>query len=122
MSTVRALVVHPDGSPEVVSTEPTLENLQSLVGGDIEPITPVDGPLRNWHAYADEDGKYKNRSYNRNATVLLGRLGWLGGVFGGDFVVGTVVLLGDAGSEEADLPDDVLDAAKDFYREQGVNL
>lgn len=116
MSEVRALVIDRNGSHAVVSIEPELSVLQSLVGGYIEVVAPAFGGFQ-WHAYVDEDGKAAGEQINVMATALLARLGW-SGPMGGDFLVGPVIVLGQDGAEEADVPDEVLAVARRFFADE----
>lgn len=92
--TVKALVVHPDGTKEHRDIEGDLETLSGIVGGPIEFIFVTYGV----HAYCHEEGKFEGLPPNPVATRLCG----LEGV---DIVVGSVVFLGDGPEgEEGDLP------------------
>jgi len=72
------------------TTKPTLERLQELVGGYIEPITvKLGGKLLR--AYVDEDGKLKGLPVNPQATELY--YAAVPEARGYDFLVGNVVVL-----------------------------
>lgn len=113
---VNAVVITPDSNASITPITPDLETMNGLVGGYLEAVTPSTGSHRTWHAYVDDEGKYKQQPINQAANVILARLGWQGALVG-DFVVGTVVLLGSDGSKEASVPDDVVTIVKQFYAE-----
>lgn len=110
-TTVKAVVIEEDGTVEVRQVKTDLESMNALVGGYLEAVTG-NGP---WHAYVDEEGKYKNLPVNYVANLVLTRLGWPG-ISLGDFVVGRVVILGDDGPDEADVPEDVAAVALNAHR------
>ncbi len=69
---INILLVKPGQYPEEIKVEPTFENLQKLVEGDIEYVYP-------WHDKAcivcDDEGKLKGRPLNRpleNYDILAG--------------------------------------------------
>lgn len=72
----KAVIYKTDG--QMVAIEPqngkyfTLSELQDAVGGYVELIaTKTDNNKHQWHAYADEDGKLRNRPYNALASALF---------------------------------------------------
>ena len=115
---VRTLVIRPDGRASIERHVPDLDSMKALVGGWLEIITPSSG-AGTWHAYVDEEGKLKNSPINHAANLVLTRLGWQG-LAVGDFVVGTVVILGTDGTEESDVPEEVLAVVKSLYAPTSV--
>lgn len=99
---IRVLVVGTDGSMRVRSIEPDVATFTDLVGGYLEIVSAV-----GWHAYCDEEGKLRGRPVNERATALT----YFAGFGTGDFLVGTVVFVGNAGSGEADVPAELLEVA-----------
>ena len=66
MSTCTALIIPADGrEPARVETiDASLENLQTLVAGNIEAVSGDD-----WHFYLNEEGKILNLAPNRRAAA-----------------------------------------------------
>lgn len=106
MSTVRALVIAPHATPQVVDTKGDLDSLRALIGGGwLEGVGAADD--RSWHAYCDEEGKMKRASINALATDVALSLGWPVG----DVLCGTVVFLGSRpDGDEGDVPEHVVNA------------
>lgn len=106
---VKALLVKPGETGEVIDVEPQLAPLQALVGGRLEGITPSEHPVSGfggWHAYCNEEGKMHGLRVNDFATTLAMALGW---PVRGDVLCGAVVFLGNGPEgEEADVPRGVL--------------
>ena len=90
-------------SVECVEIEPTLDALQSQVGGYIQYLPVVDGVA----AYIDEEGKFKpDAQVNPVATAFAHSVI---GISSNDVIVGTMLLVGeDGGGGEADVPDSAL--------------
>lgn len=64
------VMVRPNGQYVLYTCEPTLENLQSLVGGYIEVIPGFTKYGRiPCIVLGDEEGKLKNKPYNNRATL-----------------------------------------------------
>jgi Domain of unknown function (DUF3846) len=100
---VRTLQIDPDGTMRLRRIKTDVpDDLQAAVGGYIEAVTG-----RDWHAYLNEDGNSLGLSGNPLASVLLRYLGRPVGM-----VVGTVVFLGNLGSQEYDVPPYVVEAAR----------
>lgn len=99
MSTVKAVIVRPDGVMSYGDIDASLDNLQSIVGGYIEGI---GGP--NFFAYCNEEGKLKGLPINPIATEVAG--------FTHDILCGPVVFFGPTDDEgnETDVPADVFTA------------
>lgn len=104
--TVTALIIPATRPPHTVHITPDLATLQLLVGGSLEAVSR-DG----WHAYLNQDGKLHSLPLNALATALL-FLGDATGQQAGittDWVVGDVMILGDApDGEEGDAPADLI--------------
>jgi hypothetical protein len=66
----------------------TLEELQSLVGGYIEPLHT--GPPLNMALVVNEEGKIRNLPLNANATAVFQGIMYPGTE---DFIVGDAVIL-----------------------------
>lgn len=121
MTPVRALRVTAYGHAELLTVEPTLPNLQALVGGWLEGVGSANDPT--WHAYCDEDGKGKGLAWNPGATALARRLGWPEG----DVLAGPVIFLGSGpGADPEDGPyageADVTQAVLDLAAELGAHI
>lgn len=107
---IRALVIAPDGDVTLGPIEGDLQNLQGIVGGYIEPITPlVAGLFGGWHAYVNEEGLFDDAVLpNPLATAFARSIGWTGH----QTLVGPVVFLGPApDGEEGDVPELVVEYA-----------
>lgn len=115
MTTNLMAVITPDGSGIVMQADSSLYALQALVGGYIEDIFPSTGNVLGWHGYVNEDGKGQGAPANPYATEIALRLGWT--PLPGDYLVGTVVFLGDAGEGEGDLPLSVVEVMEAYYNE-----
>lgn len=102
---VKVLVIPPEGPVEVRAIADTLEALQGLVGGHIEaaPLPPfIEGQTRGT-AYVNEDGKHDPEcAPNGRATDFMvpGV-----GLFWGDYVAGTLIVLGFDPRTGEHLPD-----------------
>ena len=91
--TFQIKVLYPEGISAIQDSElkPTLEDLQRIVGGYLEPISVLneDTPRRLYRTMlVDEDGRQKQRPLNAEATRLY-RAAW-GST---PAIVGTAVLL-----------------------------
>jgi hypothetical protein len=118
---VNAVIVHPDTNAEIKYIRTDLDTLQGIVGGLIEPIGPEDDAYGDWRAYCNEEGKVYGLRYNPVATRQAAAMGWPG-VDEGDFLVGTVVFVGDYDQDGdlTDVPDPVLKHFLDLYRAAGA--
>ncbi len=109
MSTCTALIIPADGhEPARVETiDAALENLQTLVAGNIEAVSGDD-----WHFYLNEEGKILNLAPNRRAALLvLEDTGVLADVY-----CGKVVFLGETeDGGEADVPEELIDLAQQLF-------
>ncbi len=61
-NTRKVLLVEPEKKPRVVEINDTLDALQELVGGSIEPIYPFDDEVA---LVCNEEGKLRGLPYNR---------------------------------------------------------
>jgi hypothetical protein len=117
--TVEVIIIGVDGNADLRTVEPTLEAMQGIVGGYIEPINPMVSGYGNWHGYVDEDGKSKGLPLNVEGQNIAVMLGW-GGELAGDFLVGPLVLLGSTpDGEEASVPRRALAAVLAYYDRHG---
>ena len=111
---ITALVIHPSGLSEARELDPELPNIQALVGGHIEAVSPAEG---DWHAYVNEDGVYEGLPGNARATALAMAAGWV--PLPGDYLKGVAVFLGDGpDGTEIDCPAPLLHAAVPALRHQ----
>ncbi len=102
---IRALVIRPDESWEVIEVLPELDAMIAVVGGYLERVT-----CRMAAFYLDEDGKTKAQPPNAAATVFARYCGL--GLAPDDIMVGTVMVLGSAVSgvgDETPVTDETLD-------------
>lgn len=101
---MKLLVVHPDGTADLIDREHEVEVWQGIVGGWVQRIPVTAG----CSVLADEDGRLKLYEVNLPATALASQLGWPG-----DFLVGEVIFVGDEGGNTfSDVPDDVVQVAR----------
>lgn len=108
-NTVTACVIHPDGEVHYEQITPDLDTLQHLVGGHLEAINPgMETDAGQWTGYVHEEGKVEGLPVNHLGTLLTAEMGWTGPDFG-DFLVGTLVLLGppDRDGDDTGLPEQV---------------
>ena len=109
MSTCTALIIPADErEPARVETiDASLENLQTLVAGNIEAVSSYD-----WHFYVNEEGKILNLAPNRRAAQLvLEETGVLTDVY-----CGNAVFLGETDTGgEADVPEELIDLAQQLF-------
>jgi hypothetical protein len=101
VTTIKALVFIPGESVGVHDIEPTLANMQRLVGGYLEEIYLSS----NARMYVDEEGMVKvGQPLNTGAALFLGRYG--GGM---RMIVGKAVVLGRTRNGVwTDCPDDLI--------------
>lgn len=118
MSEVNTIILRADGNAEIAYVDNGLEAAQKTVGGYIEAITPdCDTGFGNWLAWVNEDGKSTRLPRNHIAETLLTKYGWRGD---GDYLVGTIMLVGDGGADTVDVPDEVLVDVLAHFREHGT--
>lgn len=94
-----ALIIHPGRLSELKMVTPVLDQLQLIVGGYIEGVGSYDGG-GGGHGYIDEDGKSKAYEVNDLATRLVNTM--FPGFATRDFIVGTMVFLGDDSKGDED--------------------
>ena len=68
-------VIKPDGGGDTTihdpAKPPTIQEVQSWVGGWIEPIRPR-GLAKGVHIYAHEEGRLRQMKHNREASKMMG--------------------------------------------------
>jgi hypothetical protein len=102
--TAKVLHVKADGQVDLVDASRTdIADLQKLVGGYVE-ATYGDG----WAAMYDEDGGPKGSPPNPSAQLLMMALG------AARFYVGDVVFIGIKGGDTANVPQHIVDKAKEI--------
>jgi hypothetical protein len=101
MSTVRVLIVRPDGEAEVRRIEATLDAWIEVVGGYLQVVTIAGIPGA---FYCDEEGRLKGLQPNIAASVFVRALGCTVGP-----LVGPVVFFGVRGDRESDVPQELVD-------------
>ncbi len=110
MSTTCIALIVPDQlnrPARVLSLEPSLENLQLLVGGDVESVARGD-----WHVYFNSVGKISNLPPNLRASQLTHECG----LDLADAARGTAVFLGQAEhGAEADVPAHLVRRATELF-------
>lgn len=109
MSTCTALIIpaDPNEPVRVETIDARLENLQTLVAGNIEAVSGDD-----WHFYLNEEGKILNLPPNRRAGLLvLEKTGMLADVY-----CGNVVVLGEThDGDEGNVPEHLIDLARKLF-------
>lgn len=68
---MRILVVEPERRPEVRDIDGSLESMQSIVGGLIQPIFPFDEPVA---LVCNDEGKLMNLPANRGLRDKNGKI------------------------------------------------
>ena len=95
---MKALFFPTDDLPRYVELNPTLDNLQAIVGGPIEAL-PVKNDERAT-AYIHENGKLHNEPANHYATRRMFDI-----LFMGDHIAGPMLVIGITPSgEHEDIP------------------
>ncbi|MBT2598002.1 DUF3846 domain-containing protein [Arthrobacter sp. ISL-72] len=106
MNRVNALIIPADMNEpaQIESIDAGLQNLQSIVAGNIEAVSGDD-----WHFYLNEEGKNLGLEPNRHAALLLlEATGTLTDVY-----CGNVVFLGEtADGSEGNGPGHLIDLAQ----------
>ena len=91
---MKILIVEPGKHPRTADIEHTLENLQAIVGGDIQAVHPwADDPVA---LVCDEEGLYKDTEWNRLICDGLA-------------IKGTFFICGVGEDDFEDLPDELID-------------
>lgn len=114
-----ALLIPVEGPLQEVELDDTLEQLQEIVGGNIQDV-PVPSFLPSAEeatAYVNEDGKYlESCEPNMRATDFMvpGV-----GIFYGDYIAGPMLLCGfnPGTGEHVQLPKDIIERARLIERE-----
>ena len=109
MSTCTALIIPADlNEPVRVETiDAGLENLRTLVEGNIEAVSGDD-----WHFYLNEEGKILGLAPNRRAALLVFEA--TGVLF--DVYCGNVVVLGEThNGDEGNVPERLIDLAQQLF-------
>lgn len=91
---MKIIFKEPYGVPQIRNIDGSLETLQKLVGGNIEPISLNNGMV----ILCDEEGKLKGKEPN----IYLERIK--------DTLVGNVIFIGEDGEEFTDFPKCHMDA------------
>lgn len=85
MNYLKALIVDPNKNPEVIYLDTDLDNLQELVGGNVQEVYPFDD---NVCLLCNENGKDIGLEENRYISES------------GYSIFGTFLIVGDAGDED----------------------
>ena len=86
---MRVLVVEPEHKPEVREIDGSLESMQEIVGGLIQPVYPFDDPVA---LVCNDEGKWMNLPLNRGLRDKDGQIY--------DIVSGTFLLCGVVGGSD----------------------
>ena len=94
MKPVWGLILHADGQISEFESNGVglLKDVQSVVGGYIEPIRLAEGLM----AYVNEEGLMRDMPHNQLASVLVSRFYF----YSAAKIHGDLLLLGDDGSED----------------------
>lgn len=114
--TITALVIPTTSEPftvELPKADPAAA-LRTLVGGWLEGVYGTTRAGEQVTLYVDEDGKERGLLANAVATLLWRYLNQ--GTVIADELVGTAVVLGASGCDEADIPTDALHAALTLHK------
>ncbi len=98
---MKILVVEPRKHPRMEDITHTLEELQRIVGGDIQAIYPFEDPVA---VVCDDEGKLKGYELNR----------YIPGV---DIIAGTFFICGVGMEDFTDLPDDLAEKYDKMFHE-----
>ena len=101
---MRVILKEPGCAPREIEIEGTLSEYQNLVGGYIEHHTLTKGI----GILFDEEGKLKGKKPNIYLDDLY------------DVVVGNVVVVGEAGEEFTEVPEEMLPKVMFFLRSSAV--
>ena len=86
---MRVLVVEPERRPELREIDGSLESMQEIVGGLIQPVYPFDDPVA---LICNDEGKMMNLPLNRGLRDEDGQIY--------DIVAGTFFLCGASGDSD----------------------
>ena len=95
---IQVLYVEPMQEPRLREIEPTLANLQMLVGGYIEAVYPFDDPVV---LVCNEEGKYNGRLPNR--TMI------------NDIIYGPFFIAGIGKEDFESIPDNLIRKYTEFF-------
>ena len=107
---IKVLVIEPKKIPYVKEINNTLEELQSIVGGYIEPIYQEMTANDNVMLIANEEGRLLNLPFNRFIRSGLQNIPM-------SVIHGTFFLVSSEGEEFVSLPDDMIEKYTKFYTE-----
>lgn len=105
MSTIRILIVPPDGKPYPAEIPHTLDSMQSIVKGEMEVLYPFDDPVG---IICNESGKLTELSLNRALRDEAGKIY--------DIIVGTFFIAGLGIDNFASLSDELLEKYTEKFR------
>ena len=105
MERIRVLLIEPLEKPRLIEIDHTLENLQELVGGDIQAVYPWDDPVA---LVCDDDGKAKGYPANR---MLVGENGEPY-----DLVVGTFFICGLTTEDFGSISEELAEKYTELFR------
>lgn len=92
---MRAVLVEPDKMAKIVDIDPSIENLQRIVGGYVEAYQPWPERVT---ILCNEDGKEMGLEINRTLVDEDGNII--------DVLVGTFLIVGEKGTNFADLTEE----------------
>lgn len=102
---LRVIVVEPAKAPKTEIMKNTLEAMQEIVGGSIEPVWFDEDTV----LVANEEGKLKNLQLNRS--------------IGTDIIAGTFFIVGDDGSEQfVSLTDEQIAKYMEVFASTNIDL
>ena len=102
---MKILIVEPRKRPRHADIPHTLDELQRIVGGDIQAIYPFDDPVA---IVCDDEGKIKGYELNRYIPNV-------------DIIAGTFFICGLGSEDFTDLPDDLAKKyEKMFYKPEVI--
>lgn len=105
MATIKAVIVHPDGTVENTEIEHDYKSYQAVVGGYIEGVIGSTATM-----YVNEEGLLMGLPPNPLATLFAQRI-----LDRSVVLVGTALILGPGDSEGNDT--DVRPAVVDYFKE-----
>lgn len=103
---MKALLVKPDGTAELINSEWDYSEINKIIGGWIEAVYFGDKP---YFAYIHEEGKILGMPENCNATNLWYDSGQR--VLIGDFLAGNVLFFGlvDSDGNNTEVPEQAIE-------------
>lgn len=98
---IKALIVEPNTNPDIIYLDTDINNLQELVGGNIQEVYPLDD---NVCLICNENGKDIGLDENRYINEL------------GYSIYGTFLIVGDNNEEDyASLTEEQIEKYKELY-------